>query len=253
VAQIGEYGLIDLPGLNFDGAQWRDLRSCLRRLPAKGYTTQWLDARSGLGSQILSVQSISNAWLARRRLPELRHSLGTLASLLEGERGQRCLLLLDPIGKAQAFMSFVPLYSSGGGYALDMLRHNPLLPRDSMLFLLATALLQFQREGHALAALGLAPLSVQPSFQANVVAGEEGSPPGEDTPLALRALRGLLWARSRRHYNFQGLAFFKRRFRPRWEPRYLVYPRLRSLPRTLRALCHVHGLRARSLIHLLAG
>jgi phosphatidylglycerol lysyltransferase len=253
VAQIGTYALVDLADLTFEGREGRDVRASLRRLPQSGFSIHWFDPQIDSPELLRQVTRISEVWLAGRRLPEISHSLGTLRAVLSAERGLRCLLLLDQTGFPQAFMTFVPLFGDGGGYALDMLRHNPLLPRGSMLFLLASALQQFRAEGHATAALGLAPLNTLTKCSPPGDAGEGLRYEPEDTPLPLRALRGLLWQRSRRRYNFRGLAFFKRRFRPRWEPRYLVYPRLISLPRTLRALCHVHGLRARSLLQILAG
>ena len=37
-------------------------------------------------------------------------------------------------------------------------------------------------------------------------------------------------------YNFQGLHTFKDKFRPRWEPRYLIYAGAASLPDVVVAL-----------------
>ena len=37
-------------------------------------------------------------------------------------------------------------------------------------------------------------------------------------------------------YNFKGLHAFKKKFRPLWEPRYLIYPGTASLPGALTAL-----------------
>jgi phosphatidylglycerol lysyltransferase len=45
-----------------------------------------------------------------------------------------------------------------------------------------------------------------------------------------------LYEHLNRFYNFQGLHAYKEKFRPRWEPRYLVYPSLTALPDVVVAL-----------------
>jgi lysylphosphatidylglycerol synthetase-like protein (DUF2156 family) len=41
-------------------------------------------------------------------------------------------------------------------------------------------------------------------------------------------------------YDVRGLAFFKSKFAPTWEPRYLVVSRRTNLPRVLLALLRLH-------------
>lgn len=247
-AQIGEYAMVDLAGFDLRGGHWRDARAARRRLLGAGFSADWYDLAADPDALFASLEGISRDWLSRRRLPELRHSLGSFHGAFRSGAGLRCLLLRDGRGAPAAFMTFAPLYRSGGGYGLDMLRGAAGLPRDSMLSLLSTALLSFKDEGLPVASLGLAPLWAPPR-----PAPLGGGRAGEDTPRSLRALRGLAWVRSRSAYNFRGLAFFKQRFATSWEPRYLVYPSLGELPRTMRALCHAHGLRARVLWRVLWG
>lgn len=45
-----------------------------------------------------------------------------------------------------------------------------------------------------------------------------------------------LYQHLERFYNFQGLHFYKDKFHPRWEPRFLVYPSLAALPDVVVAL-----------------
>jgi phosphatidylglycerol lysyltransferase len=45
-----------------------------------------------------------------------------------------------------------------------------------------------------------------------------------------------LYQHLNRFYNFQGLHAYKEKFRPHWQPRYLVYPSLTTLPDVVVAL-----------------
>lgn len=253
VSQIGGYALVDLAELQMDSPACRDLRAALRRLPALGYSAHWYDLAADALGWDTRLQAISSEWLARRRLPEISHSIGTWHSSLQQREGLRCMVLVDHQHEAQAFMTFAPLFCAGGGCGLDLLRGRASLPRDSMLFLLASAIRDFQSEGLSTLSLGLAPLSVTHGEHLATRPAVRRPSEGENTPLLLRAARRLAWQHSHALYNFSGLARFKQRLHPRWEPRYVVYPSLASLPRVLRALCHVHGLKARMLLRLLGG
>jgi phosphatidylglycerol lysyltransferase len=251
VSQIGGYAMVDLQSAQFEGPQWRDVRAALRRLPALDYSLHWYDLAADPLAWRERLQQISQSWLARRALPEIRHSIGTWESTLQRSNGLRCLVLCRSDGEPAAFMTFAPLFVEGGGYGLDLLRSDPGLPRDSQLFMLTSTVLKFKAEGLTQLALGLAPLSASSAAKLAPSLRRLGS--GEDTPLLLRAARKLAWQRSAALYNFSGLAQFKQRLHPHWSPRYVVYPSLASLPRVLRALCHVHGLKARTLLNLLRG
>jgi phosphatidylglycerol lysyltransferase len=49
-----------------------------------------------------------------------------------------------------------------------------------------------------------------------------------------------LYAHGIRSYSFQGLATFKKKFHPTWQPKYLVYRRQAHLPLIGKALVRVH-------------
>jgi phosphatidylglycerol lysyltransferase len=45
----------------------------------------------------------------------------------------------------------------------------------------------------------------------------------------------------KRFYNFRGLHTFKEKFHPTWEPRYIAYPGVASLPLVLSTLLWAHS------------
>ena len=59
----------------------------------------------------------------------------------------------------------------------------------------------------------------------------------------------LLFENLNRFYGYKNLFQFKKKFAPRWEGRYLVYPRGSELPRIAVAMALVHG--SGGLLHLL--
>jgi len=99
-------------------------------------------------------------------------------------------------------------------------------------FLLYHSLLQLKERNYTEASLANAPL-------ANVAA-----PHG---PLE----RGvaLLFENMNEFYGYRNLFQFKKKFAPRWEGRYLIYPKGADLPRVAYALARVHG--SGSLLQLL--
>ncbi|RCJ28188.1 hypothetical protein A6S26_11655 [Nostoc sp. ATCC 43529] len=54
--------------------------------------------------------------------------------------------------------------------------------------------------------------------------------------IALFTTVGYYYEHLNRFYNFQGLHAYKEKFRPHWEPRYLVYHSLAALPDVVVAL-----------------
>ena len=122
-----------------------------------------------------------------------------------------------------AFCSWLP-YRAGKAVVLDLMRkRKPVVP-GTMDFLLYHALMQLKKMNYEEASLANAPL-------ANVSAPRR--------PLE----RGvaLLFENMNAFYGYKNLFRFKKKFAPRWEGRYLIYPRGADLPRVAYALASVHG------------
>jgi len=94
----------------------------------------------------------------------------------------------------------------------------------TMDFLLCHALMQLKEMNYVEASLANAPLA-------------------SVTPPTRPLERGvaLLFENMNAFYGYKNLFQFKKKFAPRWEGRYLVYPKGADLPRVAYALAGVHG------------
>ena len=123
----------------------------------------------------------------------------------------------------KAFCSWLP-YRNGQAVVLDLMRKRGDAAAGTMDLLLADSLMQLKAEGILEASLSNAPL-------ANV-----GEPHGTlDRGVAL------LFENMNSFYGYKNLFQFKKKFAPRWEGRYLIYPKGADLPRVAYALIGVHS------------
>lgn len=227
--KIGEEALIDLPDLAFTGKKWQSVRTALNRVPQEGYAAVWYDIMNDPRGWLPELTRISRDWLTSQHGEEKGFSMGTWELAQRFGREQRCLVLHDAENHPVAFLSFVPIFGEDGGWALDLMRRQAETPQGAMEFLLATALTTFRDEGARVTSLGLSPFaSITPSD-------------GAGTPELLERIRQLIYQHFNSFFSFQGLNHFKKKFQPRWEPRYLVYPSLTAMPRVILALMRAHS------------
>jgi lysylphosphatidylglycerol synthetase-like protein (DUF2156 family) len=108
---------------------------------------------------------------------------------------------------------------------LDAMRRRDQAPAGVMEFLIARSALMFKAEGLEAISLATAPL-------ANL----------DDTGATSPYDKGvrLIFEHFSAFYGYKSLLFFKKKFNPEWEGRYLVFPRPDLLPRIAYALVAVH-------------
>jgi len=107
---------------------------------------------------------------------------------------------------------------------LDLMRKRKDAVAGTMDFLLSHSLMQLKEMQYAEASLANAPL-------ASVTAPRRRLEKGV----------ALLFENMNAFYGYKNLFQFKKKFAPRWEGRYLVYPKGADLPRVAYALARVHG------------
>jgi phosphatidylglycerol lysyltransferase len=218
--KIADEGLIDVPSFSLAGEQTAALRSLVRAAEKAGLRVRRYDrAHAPDPATDEQLESISEEWLRERRLGELGFSLGQFA--LES-LGSLTVFVCEADGGIQAFASWLP-YRAGEAAVLDLLRGRSGEPAGTMELLVACSLSELQSAGLSEASLGLVPQG--------------------DGPQDMGALdRGIafLFERANPSLGDKSLDELKKRFGPRWEGRYLIYPRGAELPRVAYALAAVH-------------
>jgi len=214
---VGDEAHLDLLHFSLEGGRRKTLRQSAARGEREGI---WVQSWPGHlpPTMLHALRATSGAWLRGKRLPE-RHFGG---GWWEPERLARSEFVVARSlrRRAEAFVTLAEGYRPGE-IAIDLMRVRPDAPAGTMDLLLArTAELAADRGAHTLN-LGLAPLA------------GVGSRPGASS---LERTLGRVARRFESYYAFSGLRAFKEKFRPEWQPRYLAYPSLQSLPRLLVAL-----------------
>jgi phosphatidylglycerol lysyltransferase len=218
--RIAEEGLIDLRSFILAGDERAALRSAVGEGERAGLHVRRYDrARAPDPAIDEQLESISEEWLRERRLGELGFSLGQFS--LEALSAPT-VFLCEAGGRIQAFASWVP-YRDGEAAVLDLLRRRPGGPSGTLELLVAGSLSALQAAGLSEASLGLAP-------QGDVT---------QDKGALDRGI-AFLFERMNPFFGDKSLYDFKKTLEPRWEGRYLVYPRGAELPRVAYALADVH-------------
>jgi lysylphosphatidylglycerol synthetase-like protein (DUF2156 family)/membrane protein DedA with SNARE-associated domain len=219
--KLAEEALIDLKEFSLAGNKRAGLRAMVNKMAKTAMIVQRYDP-GGVRDPVIDEQleSISEEWLAEKRLPEMGFTLGRFS--LESLQGIPVFIgTMD--GAVKAFCTWLP-YRNGQAVVLDLMRKRKDAISGTMDFLLAHSLLQLKAAGIAEASLSNAPL-------ANV----------GDLHGALDRGVSLLFENMNSLYGYKNLFQFKKKFYPRWEGRYLIYPAGTDLPRVAYALTGVHS------------
>lgn len=219
---IGYEAIVDLKSFTLEGSQNKGLRNTISRMERNGYTTEVL--LPPLEDKFIhELQQISDAWLTSRHGGEMHFSVGWFEE--NYIRYSPVIVVRGADGEIIAFANLVSEYQKNE-LTLDLMRHFSNVPNGTMDFLFVRMLQWAKQQGYDRFSLGLSAI---------VGVGEK-----PEDPRVEQALHTLAEYVSR-FYNFKGLHAFKEKFHPHWEPRYLVYPGVGSLPLVLTTLLKVHS------------
>ncbi len=209
--QIGEEAIIDLHTFNLKGKANQDFRTAINKMTRAGYRFQVYEPPID-DALFQQLKPVSDEWLKDKQGSEKQFSIGWFNP--EYLRDYHVAVVYNANGKVIAFSDLLSGYNRKE-VTVDLMRHRNDAEKGIMDYLFAMMLQHFQKEGYDSFNFSLSPLAG---------VGE--------APDAQRIEKGLhyFFEHLNQFYNFKGLHHFKEKFRPRWEPRYLVFPSLSVLP-----------------------
>lgn len=217
--KIGEEAIIDLRQFTLKGKAGHGLRPAIHRCQRQGYGVRFYQPPLG-DSLLIELRAISDNWLRSQQGAEKKFSLGWF----DPDYLKTCVVgvVEDSQGRAVAFANLIPEYQLNEA-TIDLMRYQQGAPSGTMDYLLVSLLQYCQDQGYDTFNLGLVALAT-----------EETRPHSRLERAVHYLYHHLNWL-----YPFEGLHTFKEKFHPLWQPRYLVYPRLVSLPEVIVALVRV--------------
>ncbi|WP_432114414.1 phosphatidylglycerol lysyltransferase domain-containing protein [Streptomyces sp. S1] len=221
--ELGDEAVVDVADFSLSGRAMRNVRQMVKRIERNGYTTRVRRVRDLDDAELERVRRAAADWRGTDTERGFSMALGRIGAPGDGDAVIATAHKADedgtetPYGDLKAIIHFVPW--GPDGMSLELMRRDRSAD-PGMNELLIVAALQ------ASPALGITRVSLNfAMFRAALARGEKiGAGP------VLRLWRGLLVFLSR-WFQIESLYKFNAKFRPRWEPRFVVYRTSRDLPR----------------------
>ncbi len=167
------------------------------------------------------IELISRAWLAKKGGMEMGFSQGQFDP--QGDSEQLYALAVDSNNQVHAFMTFAPIYGRFG-WTIDLMRRAEHTSPGTMDLVLSRMIEYLKNMGAEMLSLGLAPM-----HNAN-----------EEQETFIGSSFDFLTEHLGNPAKNQSLSYFKKKFQPTWESRYLAYSDALSLPKIGWALYRAH-------------
>ncbi|MFE7116426.1 phosphatidylglycerol lysyltransferase domain-containing protein [Streptomyces sp. NPDC057654] len=232
--EMGDEAIVDVADFTLTGRSMRNVRQMVKRIERNGYITKVRRVGDLDADELATVQRAAEAWrdtetergfsMALGRIGDPKDLDAIIATAHKApEDGEEA----GPHGDLKAMQHFVPW--GPDGMSLELMRRDRSAD-PGMNELLIVAFLQ--------AAPELKIKRVSLNFAFFRAALERGGKLGAG-PVA-RVQRGVLVFLSR-WFQIESLYKFNEKFRPRWEPRFVVFPNNRDLPRIGFAMMQAEG------------
>ncbi|MFF0751625.1 phosphatidylglycerol lysyltransferase domain-containing protein [Streptomyces sp. NPDC004267] len=223
--ELGDEAVVDVTAFSLDGRPMRVVRQAHNRVRRAGYTVRIRRHRDIPGAEMTDLVAKADAWRDGATERGFSMALGRLGDPADGE----CVMLEchDAEGKPRALLSFVPW--GAHGLSLDLMRRDREAENGLTEFLVVELL---RRAGE----IGVRRVSL--NFAMFRAVFERGSRLGAGP--ALRAWHAVLTFFSR-WWQIESLYRANAKYRPGWEPRFLLFEKSGDIPRIGLAAARAEG------------
>jgi lysyl-tRNA synthetase class 2 len=257
--ELGDEAVVDVTDFSLSGRTMRNVRQMVKRIERAGYETRVRRVRDLSEGELERIRRATEDWRGTDTERGFSMALGRVGDPADGD----CLIATahktdarpdtgaergpyaepvsyaepGPYGDLKAVLHFVPWGTDG--VSLDLMRRDRSADPGMNELLIVAALQAAPRFGIKRVSLNFA------MFRSALARGEKiGAGP------VLRVWRSLLVFLSR-WFQIESLYKFNAKFRPRWEPRFVVYGSSRDLPRIGLAAMQAEGFVSLALPRLL--
>ncbi|WP_328696488.1 phosphatidylglycerol lysyltransferase domain-containing protein [Streptomyces sp. NBC_00342] len=231
--ELGDEAVVDVADFSLAGRAMRNVRQMVKRIERGGYETRVRRVADIGEAELARIRRAAADWRGTDNERGFSMALGRIGDGADGD----CFIATahkadeqsaeSPYGDLKAVLHFVPWGTDG--MSLDLMRRDRAADPGMNELLIVASLQAAPRLGITRVSLNFA------MFRSALARGEKlGAGP------VLRVWRGLLIFLSR-WFQIESLYKFNAKFRPRWEPRFVVYRAARDLPRISLAAMQAEG------------
>ena len=212
--ELGDEAIVDPTAFSLEGRAMRNVRQMVSRIKRAGYTTEIV--RVAEASADMRSQALADAAAWRSTDTERGFSMA-LGRVMDTADPDAVVVAARQDGRMRGFLQFVPW--GADGLSLDVMRRDRDADAGVNDLLIVEAL-------KAAPALGVSRVSLNfAAFRSALDRGERlGAGP------ILKLWRSVLVFASR-WFQIESLYRFNAKFQPQWQPRFVIYPGTRDLPR----------------------
>lgn len=219
---LGDEAIVDTNTFTLAGKPIKKVRQAVSRVTAAGYTTQLTRLRDLDKDTADTLEAISERW--RDGDPERGFSMAMDTLQNPALADTLAVIARDETGTPRGFLHFVPS-GAGHGWSLSSMRRDRDTPNGLTDWLIVRAI-ELARES------GVTELSLNFAAFARLMHSPSG-------PLDRVLGRAARYANP--YFQIESLYRYNAKFFPRWQPRFLLYDGVASLPRTALAALQVEG------------
>ncbi|MFD5210688.1 phosphatidylglycerol lysyltransferase domain-containing protein [Streptomyces anulatus] len=221
--ELGDEAVVDTADFSLAGRAMRNVRQMVKRIERNGYETRVRRARDIGDTELDRIRRAAADWRGTDTERGFSMALGRIGDPADGD----CVIATahlpgsgtedSPNGDLKAVLHFVPW--GRDGMSLELMRRDRSADPGMNELLIVASLQAAEKLGVTRVSLNFA------MFRSELARGERlGAGP------VLRCWRGLLIFLSR-WFQIESLYKFNAKFKPRWEPRFVVFRTSRDLPR----------------------